>query len=721
MKRAIPLLLCCFIILISLWEVAPTSLQAGAIDINLSQGKFYTVSATAPNAADQALDAVYPDSAGKELTDGILAGTANFWEAPYQGWYRQGSRIIVVDLGQISTVHQMKMRFLQDHTSGVYLPSQISAEISSDHLTWRPVGAVPALSISGKTNAWYTLSAVVQSGRYVRIVVPVNATIVFSDELQIWGQTGVQSDPPSTANLASAKSYNSKATYPDSMLAATEAAYPDSGSKELADGQLGTTSIWHAAWQGWQRQDSRQIVINLESASTVHRVRMHFLQDTQSAILFPKQVRYEISSDNMNWRPLGEVPTTIPRHQTGLTTQWYELTGLNHAGQYVRVTVPVDAWVFTDEIEVWGGSGIASGANVDAGTPDAHIDKGLPASDIRQILIYAGHDAAAPSFVQWTKADFKPYVGYVDRSGVVQDTMFNSFLFLPYEAKAQSGNNYIYDPPSNKADWQYLIDTFFTANLQIDALNQTVVDVRTATGLSGFTPAVYVAIPYPNPKQTRWGDLNGDGFVNDSDSFGQGTANQTALNNRIAAVKWYIDEVTSRFAAGNYNGLKLQGFYWLPEEINYSNGPAELEIIQSTADYVHNQGLQLEWIPYYQASGFRDWEHAGFDVALMQPNYMFDNVGPGRLGRTVDIARHYGMGVELELDGTMHIQTEREKYYRYLNAGVDNGYMTGTFLAWYDWVKVLGSLSSSIYLDLREVYDATYQFIHGTYVKKALP
>ena len=206
---------------------------------------------------------------------------------------------------------------------------------------------------------------------------------------------------------------------------------------------------------------------------------------------------------------------------------------------------------------------------------------------------------------------------------------------------------------------------------------------------------VFISIPYPSPDQTAWGDANGDGVVDTQDSFGAGVDTTTALNNRVAAVRWYVDQAVSRFNSGGYSNLRLGGFNWLPESIPFNRGPNELAVISGAAGVVHGYaGLTFEWIPFFHSEGFRHWSAAGFDVALMQPSYMFSTAPPARIGNSAAISKRYGMGVEMELEaGVLTDAVKRAKYYEYLNGGVTYGYMAGSYLACYEGVKVLHDAS----------------------------
>ncbi|MFD0712240.1 DUF4855 domain-containing protein [Paenibacillus sp. GCM10027626] len=686
-------------------------------EVNVAYGKSYSTTASVPNGGDAATEAAYADNSSK-LTNGTQGSDANPFDPAYAGWYKQGQRTIVVDLERNAAIKKAQMRFIQNGENGIYFPEWVRFELSDDGQGWSLAGEVPSAVPAAQPGThvqWFSQDIANVKARYLKITFPVNIW-VFSDEIRIIGFAGQEE------KLSSSKPYTISATFPDSLLTADEGGYPDAGG-ELTNGVLGSSTLSDPAWQGWLRQDMRHITLDLQNESTVHQIRMRFFQNKGASIVFPEYVRYDISHDKINWRTLGEVPTGIYRSEPGALTQWFTLDNLNDSGRYIRAVVPSGVWVFADELEVYGGYGVHEGSTPAGGTPDVQADKGYPAGNMRQLLVYAGHYPQDPSFATWTQEHFRRYAGYVNTNGDIVDTMFNSFLFLPAEITAPSGRRFDESgTPSNKEDWDYMLDRFFAVNQQIDALNKAVGEVRQATGQSGFKPTVYITIPYPSPEQTRWGDINNDGVINDADSFGSGTDRQTALNNRKAAVKQFIDEVILRFNSGGYEKLQLEGFYWVAESIPHSKSPDELTILQEIGQEVRSRGLKLEWIPYHQAEGFRDWDKNAVDFAFMQPNYMFTNSLPSRIGETAKLAKRYGMGVEMELDGYVSMyQEHRNKYYQYLNGGVTYGYMTQSKVAWYDWIKTLYSASSSIYLDVREVYDATYRFIKGTYTVKPIP
>ena len=74
------------------------------------------------------------------------------------------------------------------------------------------------------------------------------------------------------------------------------------------------------------------------------------------------------------------------------------------------------------------------------------------------------------------------------------------------------------------------------------------------------------------------------------------------------------------------------------------------------------------WCPYYAAYGSWRWKEAGFDIACLQPNFMFYSVESTRLNTCAEIAKLYGMCVELELEQTSSAEA-CAIYRQYLRAG----------------------------------------------------
>ena len=112
----------------------------------------------------------------------------------------------------------------------------------------------------------------------------------------------------------------------------------------------------------------------------------------------------------------------------------------------------------------------------------------------------------------------------------------------------------------------------------------------------------------------------------------------------------YLDTLILRFDARMSSHLRLDAVYWLDEAVwastaNGSDAPAP------AIAAAHARGLQVLWIPYFDAGGAAKWKEFGFDAAWQQPNYFFDGSVPrSRLDSAVRRADKAGMGLELEFD-----------------------------------------------------------------------
>lgn len=178
-------------------------------------------------------------------------------------------------------------------------------------------------------------------------------------------------------------------------------------------------------------------------------------------------------------------------------------------------------------------------------------------------------------------------------------------------------------------------------------------------------------------------------------------------------MRWAVDLILEFVNGQSYENIEFAGFYWTHEAMNENEDDCEL--INTVADYTHEKGYELFWIPFYKASGFDAWHAYGFDIACMQPNYAFDaNVGAGQLTNCAIMAKRLGMCVEMELMGaTLTDKTYFDKYMGYLTEGVTQGYMTETVHIYYQ--DILAYYNACYAEDdmARLVYTYTYDFIKG--------
>lgn len=302
-----------------------------------------------------------------------------------------------------------------------------------------------------------------------------------------------------------------------------------------------------------------------------------------------------------------------------------------------------------------------------------------------------------------SKRYFMPSVAYMVGEEI-RDTLFESFIFLP-------SPNFLYDWGSanggmkalDKADWQkYISDIQFAEDMNVDALDAAVGDVKAALGKSGYKAKIYLSLFYPVKGVTSFGEVNGKNL------------NLSNEADRIEAVKWMVDEHLRQFKARNYQNIEVAGFYWFKEEIVVSD---DKELLNAVTDYVRSLGYITIWSGYYQAKGYDRWQELGIDKAFMQANYfpgapdLPNNGSISRLASTASIAKHRGLGVELELANKTEASVTGFK--QYLKSGVETGFMNGNHVYYLtNGPAEVYYLYNSRDAYIQETYTNLYQFIN---------
>lgn len=356
--------------------------------------------------------------------------------------------------------------------------------------------------------------------------------------------------------------------------------------------------------------------------------------------------------------------------------------------------------------------------------PGYHSPGTDAAGGARDIMLIYTHGGS------WKRIDALPYVAYgtIDRTGRLpriewRDWFFDTYLFLAlltddweraYDSAARA-------KPANWQDWEQFVSNLFQVGQQLAAFDEAVAYVKAQLADAGraagrpldpaYRAKVIVMIPYPTPEQRDFGDPTGSGRSLDFASSGRNA--DAAVRDRMAAIRAYVNAFMRRWEERHFENLELIGFYWLSELVH--DIPGERETIRATADLVHDLGYRFFWIPYFKAAGYEAWQSLGFDAAILQPNYMFnERISPNRLTETARLAQENGMGVEIEGNGTvLSSEKGRERYLDYLWAGVKYGYMTNALKGYYQDRDLLGKAFISKDPAVREVYDLTYSFVKG--------
>ncbi|MEG0691823.1 MAG: DUF4855 domain-containing protein, partial [Oscillospiraceae bacterium] len=649
---------------------------------------------------------------------------------------------IQYDLGSKKSVSSISLNTLNDFASGqgIGVPKGLKVMVSDNGERWtvlknfkRPTPADPCTfkyEWDGKTDSYITTleSANMIYTQFIKIEADIDTWIAF-DEIEVLGKDGKCSTagtligtPDADKNLAAGKAYTIDHKAPR--------AYQDENGVELTDSQFGNSSMYDLSWQGHTGEwPTRTVVIDLEKKHSISSVKANFLAAMGSGVNLPTAVRLYVSDDGLTWSNL-YLRNGIKTNANGIFTLGWDSQDLdgfeatNAAlvnARYVRADIELEGWCFFDEIEVYGKDGVvADGIELpkDANFEGALMTPGEKTDNIKDmVLVYNGpyRDYEGNlGYGNWSVADFKPYVGYINEKGIATDTMYDAFLFLAMGA--ESNNLFIessgYDSkPSNKTDWEWFLSKTFDKNKDMYNLNESAKIVAKETNNLNLKAKVTVMVPFPDALSTNFGEINGKNL------------DLSNVDDCKIAIDWYMNEVLTRFAVANYEHLEFSGFYWM-HETNYRS-----DLIKYTSDKTHEANHEFFWIPYYNASGWNRWAEMGVDAVVLQPNHFFPESTPPSLDRLSDastLAKMYGMGLEIEMDERAFTDVNRyNKYLDYLNGSIQFGYLNNCYRNWYNGIKGLmeaayanNPLAQSDNPHVRALYDYTYQVIKGTYTMK---
>ncbi|MGE6261245.1 DUF4855 domain-containing protein [Heyndrickxia sporothermodurans] len=501
-----------------------------------------------------------------------------------------------------------------------------------------------------------------------------------------------------------------------------DAGYPDTGYK-LTDGKYGKLDKSDPAWVGHVNKKTREVIFDLGEEKSIASIKAHFLQDyPKSSILVPLTVSMYVSDDKKHWGTLSHNSTKLlwgegpPRDETFVwdgSKDGIKSGGSNATmayARYVKVTFSMHptARTLIDEIEIWGADGKLEGAEAVIPETPEYLRAGDATDGINNlVLLYNGHYPEGKG--DWSKERIIPNISYVDKQGEPQDWFYDGVLYLGLQSP--DGRDYGKGETILK-DWNWYLDKTFGENGDMHQLNEATKEVAEKLNEPNQQEKVVLMIPDPGQSITNFGDVDGDGITESFNAADVGE--EKAMENRKKVMNWWVNEVKERWDNGNYSNLKLSGIYWLNEQIEPGNVAPEL--IKYISNLAHDQHLKFFWIPHFLAYKGHMWKDVGFDASAFQPNYFFGGVKADRLEDAANIAKQYGMGVEIEFDDRMLTDGEfRERYIDYLNSGVKYGYMQNSFKAYYQGNDAIYNSAVSKDPATRILYDWLYQFANGTY------
>ncbi|MBR5263244.1 MAG: DUF4855 domain-containing protein, partial [Clostridia bacterium] len=669
---------------------------------------------------------------GTLLTDGNIS--LDFDTETWAGYMRPGNFNIVLDLGSVKNdLADFSVHSLRLISYGIGSPATVQFEISTDGKNYQTIGTAYRSSALNSLGAFtYQLKlAETVSARYVRFSFTAgDSSWVFISELSVRSylpdteEVGLYYGD-STLPKVDPKDYWPKAEQNNTKKNLIAGKQPYIFSEEeidfarateyynsikalplLTDGKFATRATYSdPALVHFTGAIGRTLTFDLGHTSAVSGVMLRFLKEDSSGVQPPQRIVVYVSVDGENWEKVYDGENSV---QGTNIYQKKEISLKNtYKARFVRVYFTVSSHVFCDEIEVYGTTAIPENAKDPKATAEEEVeDLGYVMPEdflgVHNVLLSYNclpEDGKHSEAGLITVEEYLPHVGYYDESGKLVDTFFDGFLYLPYTSFNYS------DYAKSFEGWQFYVDDIYAEGRNMDALNQAVGIVGDELNLTDYKCTVFTSILYTfktleSGAVNSFGDIDGDGV---KDSF-------SSIENRKKAIKWIIDQEYQRFLAGGYDNLEFGGFYWFEEFLSLGD-PAEKELTLYASNYVHSLGLKLFWIPWYCASGYDKWQEYGFDVACMQPNYMFGNKGnPDVLRLTAEKTKHLGMCVEIEMN-SVNNAADVQRYMEYLAAGAEYGYMDAVKMYYQGGVP--GAFHAAYLSEdpfKRAVYDMTYLF-----------
>lgn len=496
----------------------------------------------------------------------------------------------------------------------------------------------------------------------------------------------------------------------------------------LTDGKIALLSESSAGWYCAFRAQSRLVTFDLGEECAISRIEADFLHVKSSGIYAPRYINVYLSDDGIEFGVAAEKTLDFPLYseEPSRCEAVVELKK-TYSARYVKVEFCCDVFAYCDEIEVIGSREL-SGREAKvrpktASEPAGYLRSLAGVSDI--IKIYNGYYSPSPEIGIISEDDLLPYIAYINTSGEISGTMFDSVAFVPCHGDYPSGGRLVKTngkPGAIMSDWELYFEYTFKEGQDIDALDKVVGRVYGELGINKKFK-VFLTLPYPTVMDKAFGDIDSDGL----DEYCK------TLEERVAIVEWFANKCISQFRKNNYQNIELAGFYWLREEVNYSDSDHEAELVREINKYIDKKKLVSLFDPFYLSIGYDHWEELGFSGAVMQPNVAFpvsSYFELPMLGEFASTAAEQYLGVEIETNepsaflGDDYAEAGKN-YESYLYYGYKTGYMNS--LKTYYQGADPGALYNFCYSDintpkgiyLRRLYDITYSFIKGTYSNAA--
>ena len=659
---------------------------------------------------------------GKMLTDGALSG---FYEGEtWVGYEAILDTTITIDLGKTADdISSIEASFFANNAVGIFMPPAIKIAAIDEDGDRTELGIVYGSKAVSKGNYIFVLpfEKAISARKIEVTLLGSESKMYLIEEISVyayreyhaygpypefeldtdcteWGSEGNSK----YVNLISGKLPNIIADG-DIKLEGDHYNTPVT-SGLLTDGLEFTSDDIHCGkYFKFNGGAGRTVIFDLDHISSVEKVNVSFHVRSEWAVRAPNTINILVSDDGTEWYNVGVI---VPKGDNDPGIYFGELKLKSKVkARYVGFAFNVDGWVACKELEVFGTTS-ASGAK--APEKAGYTQKPMfvnkrqePTEEILGgahdlVLLYHGKNIEG-----YTADQLIPYLAYCDKDGNILDTMFDSFLFL---LSGELPSGYAGHNGCTASDCTFMIDDVFKDGRNMNALEEAAGRVKDELELGDdYKFKVTMTIYYPWFETENFGDIDGDGVSEDLSD----------MDTRLKVVKWYIDLCEKRFAEQEYENIELVGYYWYNESINSKDDA--ITLLNGISDIAHSYGRSFFWIPYFVANGYNSWADYGFDVACMQPNYVFHLDRPySNIQLTAHYTKLYGMGVEMEICYEVLVNEQYfRRYMAYLAAGAELGYMDDAIIMYYQSLLDFNSACYSNNKYGRTVYDYTYHFIKG--------
>ena len=254
----------------------------------------------------------------------------------------------------------------------------------------------------------------------------------------------------------------------------------------------------------------------------------------------------------------------------------------------------------------------------------------------------------------WDASRFAPHVSWKTPDGS-EHWLFEAFLFLEGSDWIH-GKNLTISPSGVSADkevWKYQLDLWLGDGGGVYELEKACADVASRIGDPARKRGVIIGIPDAIMFENFADKTSATTYWGDELDF-------SSVDDRMKALKWYIDSAREMFSSLQCKYLELAGFYitseeiYLPYDVDVNSRYKNWEdIVPRLSEYCHSAGEGLYWIPYHLAPGYKYWKKLGIDQVWMQPNWYWDLKAEGRhpFEKTISAIKEASLGgMELEME-----------------------------------------------------------------------